>query len=110
MFKDIGTVPGDVESESHAINDPGQVVGQSCDANGNCRAFFWENGAMTDLNALIPTSSPLYLGLFDASGINSRGTCNLTRFEHGKRIDAWLCRVSDYVPSLAPSRKAKPTT
>jgi probable HAF family extracellular repeat protein len=73
VFTDLGTVPGDVVSESHAINDPGQVVGQSCDANGNCRAFLWENGAMTDLNALIPTSSPLYLGLYDASGINSRG-------------------------------------
>ena len=36
-------------------------------------------------------------------------TCNLTRFEHGKRIDAWQCRVSGFVPSLAPGRKAKPT-
>jgi predicted ArsR family transcriptional regulator len=37
-------------------------------------------------------------------------TCNLTRFENGKRIDAWQCRVSGYVPPLAPGRKAKPTT
>ncbi|HEX8009663.1 MAG TPA: ArsR family transcriptional regulator [Casimicrobiaceae bacterium] len=36
--------------------------------------------------------------------------CNLTRFEGGKRIDAWQCRVSGYVPPLAPGRKAKPTT
>ena len=36
--------------------------------------------------------------------------CNLTRFEDGKRIDAWQCRVSGYVPPLAPGRKAKPTT
>jgi len=36
--------------------------------------------------------------------------CNLTRFENGKRIDAWQCRVSGYVPPLAPGRKAKPTT
>lgn len=36
--------------------------------------------------------------------------CKLTRFEHGKRIDAWQCRVSGYVPPLAPGRKAKPTT
>lgn len=36
-------------------------------------------------------------------------TCNLTRFENGKRIEAWVCRVSGYVPPLAPGRKAKPT-
>ncbi len=34
-------------------------------------------------------------------------TCNLTRFEHGKRIDAWQCRISGFIPSLAPGRKAK---
>jgi hypothetical protein len=32
-------------------------------------------------------------------------TCGLTRFERGKRLDAWLCRVSGYVPSRAPGRK-----
>jgi hypothetical protein len=36
--------------------------------------------------------------------------CNLTRFENGKRIDAWECRVSGYIPPLAPGRKAKATT
>lgn len=35
-------------------------------------------------------------------------TCNLTRFEKGERIDAWQCRVSGYVPPLAPGRKAAP--
>ena len=34
--------------------------------------------------------------------------CNLTRFEDGKRIDAWQCRVSGYAPPAAPGRKAKP--
>jgi DNA-binding IclR family transcriptional regulator len=36
--------------------------------------------------------------------------CNLTRFENGKRIDAWQCRVSGYIPPVAPGRKPKPTT
>jgi len=34
-------------------------------------------------------------------------TCTLTRFENGKQIDAWQCRVSGYVPPIAPGRKAK---
>ena len=37
-------------------------------------------------------------------------TCSLTRFEGGKRIDAWQCRVSGYVPPVAPGRKAKRAT
>jgi predicted ArsR family transcriptional regulator len=36
--------------------------------------------------------------------------CSLTRFENGTRIDAWQCRVSGYLPPLAPGRKAKATT
>jgi predicted ArsR family transcriptional regulator len=34
-------------------------------------------------------------------------TCTLTRFESGKRIDAWQCRVSGYIPPPAPGRKPK---
>ena len=37
-------------------------------------------------------------------------TCTLTRFENGNRIDAWLCRVSGYIPPAAPGRKPKPRT
>ncbi len=33
--------------------------------------------------------------------------CKLTRFEGGKQIDGWLCRVSGYVPPAAPGRKPK---
>ena len=36
-------------------------------------------------------------------------TCDLTRFEDGKPIQAWVCRVSGYTPPPAPGRKAKPT-
>jgi transcription initiation factor IIE alpha subunit len=34
--------------------------------------------------------------------------CKLTRFEKGVRTDAWQCRMSGYVPPLAPGRKATP--
>ena len=34
-------------------------------------------------------------------------TCNLTRFEQGKRIDALVCRLSGWAPPPAPGRKAK---
>jgi len=46
-------------------------VGLSCDANGTCRAFIWENGVMTDLNAL---KSPSYPGFLEqAKDISEAG-------------------------------------
>jgi hypothetical protein len=39
--------------------------------NSNCRAFLWENGAMTDLNALTLPGSPLFL--ISGVAINNRG-------------------------------------
>jgi probable HAF family extracellular repeat protein len=69
---DLGTLPGDVSSSGDGINSKGQVVGGSFDADGNGRAFLWENGVMTDLNTLIPAASALFL--IEATGtINSRG-------------------------------------
>jgi probable HAF family extracellular repeat protein len=70
-MRDLGTLAGDVASVGQGINDAGDVVGTSFDAEGNPRAFLWRNGVMSDLNELVPESSPLYL-LF-GGGINSRG-------------------------------------
>jgi probable HAF family extracellular repeat protein len=71
-IKDLGTLPGDVFSQADGINEEGQIVGISVDANGNGRAFLWNKGVMTDLNTLIPADSPLTL--IEATGrINSRG-------------------------------------
>jgi probable HAF family extracellular repeat protein len=68
---DLGTLPGDNLSYAFGINNRGQVVGQSCDPSGNCRAFLWQNGVMTDLNSLITPSSSLYLII--AISINDLG-------------------------------------
>ena len=38
---------------------------------GSGRAFLWQNGVMTDLNTLIPASSPWYLQ--SAQSINEAG-------------------------------------
>jgi probable HAF family extracellular repeat protein len=67
----LGFLPGDVHSEAYGINEKRQVVGLSCDADGNCRAFFWENGVMQDLNAL---KDPSYsASLEQARDINEAG-------------------------------------
>jgi probable HAF family extracellular repeat protein len=71
-MKDIGTLPGDFASTAVSINDPGAVVGVSLDSNFNPRAFVWESGSMTDLNAAL-TSNPQKLYLLQANSINAGG-------------------------------------
>ena len=70
-MRGLGTLPRDVNTAGLGINDQGEVVGPSADPDGNLRAYLWKDGVMTDLNTLIPDSSPLFLLL--ASTINSRG-------------------------------------
>ena len=55
-IRDLGTLPlpGHVFSQAYGINVWRQVVGRSCDADFNCRAFLWQNGEMTELQQLVP--------------------------------------------------------
>lgn len=70
-------------------------------------------GQRLDLEIAKETGVPLATvrqRLTDLSAAGAVVMCNLTRFENGKRIDAWQCRVSGYVPPMAPGRKAKAAT
>jgi probable HAF family extracellular repeat protein len=64
-------LPGDSYTIAYAINDAGQVVGQSFGGPEGSRAFIWQNGKTYDLNGLVPAGSALYLVF--AEGINNRG-------------------------------------
>jgi probable HAF family extracellular repeat protein len=71
---DLGSLPGLPTSHANAINNQGQVVGFSQDANGDDAssvAWIWQDGVMTDLNTLIASGSPLFLK--EALSINDRG-------------------------------------
>jgi probable HAF family extracellular repeat protein len=76
----LGFLPGDVHSEAYGINERRQVVGLSCDADGNCRAFIWENGVMRDLNDLKQPDFSAHLET--AKDINDKGEIT------GRAIDA----------------------
>ncbi|HTX34293.1 MAG TPA: hypothetical protein VME43_04700 [Bryobacteraceae bacterium] len=60
-MQDLGTVGSDVNSLAIGINDAGDVVGASLDANFNPRAFLRVGQNLLDLNDLLPAGSPLYL-------------------------------------------------
>ena len=71
-IRDLGTVADDIASVGLGLNDGGDSVGISFDANFNPRAFLRrDGGVMVDLNTLIPADSSLFL--FDACSINSSG-------------------------------------
>jgi predicted ArsR family transcriptional regulator len=70
-------------------------------------------GQRLDLEIAKEMGMPLATVRQRLAGLAATGaviTCSLTRYENGQRIDAWQCRVSGYVPPLAPGRKAKPTS
>ena len=70
-IRQLPRYPGDVLSQATGINDFGQIVGTSVTAAGGFRLVLWQNGAVYDLNALLPADSTL---LAQASGdINNHG-------------------------------------
>src|SRR5207249_1405392 len=62
---DLGTLGG-TYSAAQAINNRGEIVGESSTASGDLHAFVWQDGTMTDLTPLIHTFS-------SAISINERG-------------------------------------
>ena len=91
VFTDIG----DAESPltvAYGINDSGQIVGTTLVLRENsCRdcndyephAFFYENGALIDLNTLLPSNSEWKL--LEAYAINNKGKIVGYGLIHGQR-------------------------
>jgi probable HAF family extracellular repeat protein len=66
----LGTLEGNAHSQAHSINGHGQIVGVSSGGTGPTRAFIWQDGLLTDLNALAPGYDGV---LVDARHINDEG-------------------------------------
>jgi probable HAF family extracellular repeat protein len=67
---DLGGFPGAVNGTGppccNTINNSGEIVGFSLDANFNMRALVWEGKMPVDLNTLIPKDSAWYLQAADS--------------------------------------------
>jgi probable HAF family extracellular repeat protein len=98
-IRQLPTYPGDVLSEATGINDFGQIVGTSFPAAGGSRMVLWQNGAVYDLNNLLPADSPL---MILASGdINNYG--EITGFACVVSGNACGNEVHAFVAILAPA-------
>jgi probable HAF family extracellular repeat protein len=71
VMTDLGTLGRN--SEALAINNDGDVVGDSVLSNGNEDAFLYSGGVMTDLNTMIVGPSSVGWQLEEATGINNEG-------------------------------------
>ena len=87
-MRDLGTLPGDVDSAALGINDLGHIVGVSLDANFNPRAFLRHHEELIDLNTLVPAGSPLQLAT--ACSINGSGEIIGFAFDNGGKVHAYL--------------------
>jgi len=90
QMRSLGNLPGHFYNMPLVINNFGHIVGQSADSSfDERRAFLYANGAIHDLNDLIPRGSGWLL--FEANGINDRGEIVGTGI-HRERRRAFLLK------------------
>jgi probable HAF family extracellular repeat protein len=90
---DLGTLNGDPVSEAFAINAHDQVVGISFGAAIGPRAFFWEDGVLTNLNDLVDIAPDV---LLSAQDINDAGQIT------GRVLDGVTGEVVAFVATPIP--------
>ncbi|HEY3836336.1 MAG TPA: hypothetical protein VGL72_07180 [Bryobacteraceae bacterium] len=88
-MQDLGTLEGDGHSLGIGLNDAGVITGISASADfSSIRAFVWRDGAMMDLNQLIPATSALYL--LTACSVNARGEIIGFAVDHEGNLHGYL--------------------
>ena len=73
---------GDEPNAALDVNDDGEVVGSSAEAEGRMRAFLWKKGHLMNLNKMIPPNTGWVL--LSAFRINNQGTILAHGFYQGK--------------------------
>ncbi|WP_413439295.1 ArsR family transcriptional regulator [Sulfuriferula sp. GW1] len=71
-----------------------------------------KHGQLLDLEIASATGIALAQVRKTLADLTTRGEisqCSVTHFYGNKRVDGFQCRISGYVPPVAPGRKAGPT-
>jgi probable HAF family extracellular repeat protein len=90
--------PGDTFCLPGGINNLGEIVGFSCGA-ADCRAWHWQTGVTTDLNAAL-VGAPPGLVLQSPNDINDRGEIAAAAFDQtfGDQVGVLLEPIEDARP------------
>lgn len=70
-----------------------------------------KHGQLLDSEIAAATGIPLAKVRGSLSDLSERGeisSCSVTRFNKGKAIEGFLCRIAGYIPPPAPGRKSAP--
>ena len=71
-----------------------------------------KHGQLLDLEIASATGIALAQVRKSLADLTTRGEisqCSVTHFKDNKRVEGFQCRISGYVPPVAPGRKAGPT-
>lgn len=100
-IKQIDPLAGHVFSQANSINERGQVVGSSCDADGACQGFLWQDNVLKNLNDLVPGFNGF---IVNAQDINDEGEITGRAFNPSTgKITAFVA-----VPVEETGRTSKP--
>lgn len=67
-----------------------------------------KHGQLLDSEIAEATGIPLSKVRFTLSDLSARGEisrCSVTRFNDGKAVEGFLCRIAGYIPPPTPGRK-----
>lgn len=67
-----------------------------------------KHGQLLDSEIATATGIPLAKVRGELSDLSERGeisSCSITRYNKGKAVEGFLCRIAGYVPPPAPGRK-----
>src|SRR6185312_1395169 len=102
----------DTASVGNGVNSSGQVTGEAYTVNGGPHAFLYSNGAIHDLNTLIPAVSAATYTLTNGVAINDAGQILVlaTKTATGQEVTLLLTPSAASVPNVVGDTQAAATS
>ena len=94
-MRDLGTLPGWINSYAYSINNHSEVVGLGCHAaGGTCAAFLWRSGKMMNLRTLPGCKNSSAFGINDSTAVVGTADNRAFLWKQGRMLDLNTCLPS----------------